>query len=240
MRHHQRHYDHRGAVARNAADAVLVHHPFIAPVQPVADGGHGAGEVQHLLRSHEAGAGHKEGGDLHLGIAQRGDVSDHLGILRRRQDMALRLGAHGFETFQRPWMADRNRCALGQAEQAEGFLRQAEFVRCQQYGIIDDVQRRRHLPARPDHLDLGQRLEFLRLIEGTTAIEIDDALAVGVDADAFEFQHACKLAVRRYGEVDLGQGSPTEDAFGSGKAAAGSISSHHADHSVHPPVGKVP
>ena len=38
----------RGAVAGNAADAMLVHHQLVAPAEPRAHRRHGTGQAQHL------------------------------------------------------------------------------------------------------------------------------------------------------------------------------------------------
>src|SRR5690606_16000057 len=73
------HHDHRGAVAGDAADAVLVHHPALPPVEFLAGIDHGSGEaedfvpVQARLRYRD-----DKGGDLGLGIAVGGDVADDL------------------------------------------------------------------------------------------------------------------------------------------------------------------
>src|SRR5690606_2827967 len=43
------HHDHRGAVAGDAADAVLVHHPALPPVEFLAGIDHGSGEAEDFV-----------------------------------------------------------------------------------------------------------------------------------------------------------------------------------------------
>ena len=69
------HHQHRGAVAGDAADAVLVDHRaaahLVLPVEPAAGGDHGLGQVQHLVAVElELVGGHDEGRQLDLRVAR--------------------------------------------------------------------------------------------------------------------------------------------------------------------------
>ena len=76
VRGDDRHHQHRGAVARDAADAMLVDHrpgaDVVLPVDALADGDHRLGQVQHLVAVElELVGGDDEGRQLDLRVARR-------------------------------------------------------------------------------------------------------------------------------------------------------------------------
>ena len=120
MRGDDRHHDHRGAVAGNAADAMLVDDDGAVPFQLGAGLGHGARQRQHFAAGHEARRADEEGGDLHVGIAVMRDVVDDAGKLGVAERVSLDLGAHGIEAFRRRRRRHADQAAGGLGEAAEG------------------------------------------------------------------------------------------------------------------------
>ena len=189
VRGHDGHHQHRGAVARDAADAVLVHHRpaanLRAPVQAAADGDHGLGQVQHLVAvEFELVGGHDKGRQLDLGVARRRDVLHHgaqvLAAQAFARDLAVQRGdgGRGLRRIDARGMAGRH----GQA--GEGVLAQAQFHRAHDGRIVHHVQHGEQGLAVGLHLHLRQGLEARGAHHRTVAVQKHHALAPGVDAHA--------------------------------------------------------
>ena len=105
------HDDHAGAIARDAADAVLVRHQGLAPVELLAAVDHGPRQGQDLVALQpDLGAGDHEGGHLDLGIAVGDDVPGDGGVLRCLQALAVDLAMHRGSGTP---VAGRGRCVPG-------------------------------------------------------------------------------------------------------------------------------
>ena len=132
VRGDDRHDDHRGAVARNAADAVLVGDQRLVPVEALARIEHRAGQVQHLVAVELALAGgDQECGDLGLGEVVLGDVADDVAIVVGQvEPLAGDLAAHGVHRRRRLGLRDAHeaslaRCRAGRTPVRTGPARSA-------------------------------------------------------------------------------------------------------------------
>ncbi|MNZ57054.1 hypothetical protein D3C78_750210 [compost metagenome] len=187
-----RHHQHRGAVAGDAADAVLVDHRVLVPVEAAADAGHRIGEEVHLLAVQLAlVGGDHEGGQLDLRIAVRGDVADDAAEVLAIQALAGDLAVQGGNRRRRLGLGDGRRVAVGHAELGEGVLGQAQLAAVDDGGVVDHVEAGEDAPTVGAHLDLGQRLEPLGAVHAAVAVQVGDVLAVGIDGDAAQLQGRC-------------------------------------------------
>ena len=95
-----RHHDHRGAVAGNAADAMFVDDDRAVPAQLGAGPRHRANQRDQFVAGHEARRADQESRDLHVGVAIMRQVIDDLADFLGAQCSALDLAAHGFKTVR--------------------------------------------------------------------------------------------------------------------------------------------
>ena len=137
MRGDDRHHDHRGAIARNAADAMLVDddrrsHSICVPACAIA-----WDKREQFVAGHEAGRADQECGDLHVGIAIMREIIDDGADLRGAQRPALDLGAHRVEAVGRRSRRDGDQTAGRLGKAAKGRLGEAEFIGTDQTVIGD-------------------------------------------------------------------------------------------------------
>ena len=98
VRRDDRHNDHGRAIARDAADAMLVDDDRPVPFELRSGLGHRMGQSEKLVARHETGGADQERRDLHVGIAIVREVIDDRADFRRAQRAALDFGAHRVET----------------------------------------------------------------------------------------------------------------------------------------------
>jgi hypothetical protein len=176
---------HRGAVARNAPDAVLVHHQRLVPVEATAGGDHGFGqEVDLLAVQLGAVAGNHEGGQLDLGIAVAGDVAhDGLEVLAS-QALAGDFLEQGSDRGRRLGLRQGGGVPVLGPELTESVLRQTQLVAGDDAGVVHHVDAGQDAPAIGAHLDFGQGLEALGPVGFALAVQVHHVLVPGVDGHA--------------------------------------------------------
>ena len=123
MGRNNRNYQHRGAVARDATDAVLVGYQVAMPVQALALGHHGACQVHYLFTIQSCLPGrYQEGRDLHPGIAPLRDVARNASEFLRLQAFALDLPTHSLHRLRWACMLNPYCCACFKPQPLEGLL----------------------------------------------------------------------------------------------------------------------
>ena len=175
--------DQRGAIARHPADAVLVHHQRIFPFQGPTGADHGPGQIEGLVRRHEAGAGDQEGGDLHIRIGVADQVPDNGREILWSQGFAHNLATDGAQTLRGAGGLDGDRIAGSDAQAAKDGLRQARLIGRHHIIAVGDHQGGEELSASGAHLDLAR-----------------SGQAFGAKLQAFPRQHDHVFAKRVYGE----------------------------------------
>ena len=96
MGRHNRHDQHRGAVAGNSANAVLVHDQRFTPVQVFAHINHGLGEEENFLAiQFIAVAGNDKGGEFNLGVAVLCNVLHDGREVFRAKSLTVELAVQG-------------------------------------------------------------------------------------------------------------------------------------------------
>ncbi len=184
---HDGHHQHRGAVARNAADAVLVDHQRRLPVKPPAAGHHGFGEEIDLFAVQLAAvAGDHERGQLDLGIAVAGDVAHDRGELFAAQPLAVDLAKQRRHGHRRLGLRNRGGMAVGHIELGKGVFRHTELTAAHDGGVVHHVERGQDAVAIGVHLHLGERLEALGPVDRAVSVEVGHVLVVRVDGHPLE------------------------------------------------------
>ena len=179
-------HDRRGAVARQAAHAVLVHDGRAAPVEALARLDHRARDRDRLGGVEQrVGAGGDVSGELDVGIAAVADVADDRARGVLAEAVAVKLAAHEAHRFDRRGVAELRVLAVGGAEQVPGGLGKAGFVVVQHVGG-DHVHGGDDVPV--PHRDLHAVLaaEALGAADVAVRAHVDHGLLVGVDAGASE------------------------------------------------------
>ena len=188
-----RHDEHAGAVARYAADAVLVGDQGFMPVQLFAAARHSARQRQHLIALHPGlGTGDQEGRHLDLGIAVLHDVAGDRLVVGEGEPLTGDLTMHRMQGRGRFGMCDRGLIVFRQAELLKGLQAQAELPGRGDRRILDHVQhgQNRSVAVLAADLDLRQCLKALAAIDPAIAMQVGHVLLVGVDGDTPEPQRA--------------------------------------------------
>jgi hypothetical protein len=231
VRRHDRDDEKRGAVAWNAADAMLVDDERLLPVEALAGVDHRAREREHLVPIHLGlPGGDQERADLGLGIAARSDVADDFGVVRRREAVAGDLAPHRVHRRGGFGVLDRQRLPRASAELGECLFRKTELARRDDTRVVDDVEDREHALAVRADFDLGQCLESLGPVDRALAVHVRDILAIGIDRNPPQPQrahplvlHGITIARGRRRRPDSDQRPAPRQLRGSGNApAAGS------------------
>ena len=139
-----RHHDHGGAVARNAADAMLVDDDRVLPFQLRAGGGHRVNQSEQFTAGHEARRTDQECGDLHVRIAVVRQIADDGIDFGRLERPAPNLAADGIEAFGRGGRTDRHETAGGLGEAAECRLGEPDFIGPDQAVVVRDQEGGKH------------------------------------------------------------------------------------------------
>ena len=182
VRRHDGHDQHGGTVARDAADAVLVHHQALVPIKPLARGHHGVGEEEHFFAVQlVAVARDDEGRELDLGIAVLGDITHDGTQVFAPQALPRDLAEQRPHGFGRLGLRHRHLVASLHTQKGKGVFGQPQLIARDDAEVIHHVQGSQNAPAVGAHLNLGQRLETLRTVHSTVTVQISDVLAPGVD-----------------------------------------------------------
>ena len=182
MRGHDGHHQHRRAVTGDAADAVLVDHHALVPVQALTDFRHRLGEEVDLLAIELAlVGGDDKGGELDLRVAAFGDVTHDGAKILARQALAGNLAMQGGNGAGRLGLRYLRRMTVPHAKLGKRIHAQTDLVAAHDARVIDHVQGRQHLAPIGAHFHLGQGLETFGAIDGTVAMQIGDVLAIGID-----------------------------------------------------------
>ena len=201
MRCHDGHHQHRGAVARNAADAVLVDHLRGTPVEPAAGVDHGFGQVVDLFAVELAPVGgHHKGGQLDLGIVVlRNVLHDGVKVLAP-EPLAVDLAKQRFHRGRWLGLGHPGLVAVFDSQQRKRVFRQADLAAADDALVVDHIERGHHMPAVGADLHLGEGLKAFGAVDRAVAVQVDHVLAVGVDGDAPQAQRG-GMAVARSGGV---------------------------------------
>ena len=169
---------------------MLVGHQVAIPVQALTLGHHGARQVHDLVPIQaRLTRRHKEGGDLHLGVAPLRDVACDLHELLGAEPLALYLAPDRIHRCGGLRMADADLAPLYHVERCDRLGRQAQFSGCYERLVVDHVEDREDaLVGVAAHLDLGERLEALGAVHGTVSMQVGDVFVVGVDSDTAQGQ----------------------------------------------------
>ena len=201
MRGDDGYHQHRGAVARQPAYAVLVDDQTLVPVQPAPASDHGLGEeIDFLAVQLAAIARDDEGGQLDLGIAQLGNVAqDGVEILALKA-FAAYLAKQRRNRLRRLGLGDGHRVAGRRTQAVKRVLRQADLAAVDNVGVAGDVERGQQVAITDAQLQLGQRLKALGAVDLAVPVQVGDVLAVGVYRDTAQGQAGAVLcAVVQFG-----------------------------------------
>ena len=180
--------DRGGPVARQAADAVLVHDGRCAPIQALSHGDHGAGESNDLGAVKSARrAGGNERGQLDIGIASGHNIAHDFSEFGVVEPPAVNFGANVAQRIEWPGMADSDGGTLNRTEPGPGYLRQGRFTWSQEVAR-DAVERRNDRGATDGHTNARVGREALGPADVAVASHIDNRFLMGVDAEALEAQ----------------------------------------------------
>src|SRR5690606_22139614 len=184
--HHQR----CGAIAGQAADTVLVEHLFAAPVETLADGNHGLGQIGGFYQAEAiAGAGSDEGGDLDVAVAASGNIAHHRIEITAFERATVNLGAHAGQRIQRRRMRHRNAIAVAGTELEPGAFRYADHLGFAfKSRAAEDVERADNAAAIQLQLYARQGVEAFGATDRRLAPDIGGCLLMGVDAEAYQRQ----------------------------------------------------
>ena len=178
--HHQR----RGAVARQAADAMLVHHQRRGPGQALADLDHGPGQVHGLgLVQRQGGRGGEEGRQLHVGVAATDHVEDDGGEVAGFEPSPMHAAAHAGQRFQYRWMPHLHAVAVADAQRRPGRFGQHHQVTSEQVAI-GLVEQGLHLAVTGHDQHLRARGQALGMADVAVHVHDRDALVLGMQAHA--------------------------------------------------------
>ena len=159
MRGDNRHHNHRGAVAGNAADAVLIDDNGRIPGERGTGVSHCESEVEEFVGRQETGASDEEGCDFHVGVSVTDDVLNDRLDLVTAQRFATDLGPHIFEALRTARGRDEDRISLREPHAAESGLRETDLVRPNHRVVMTDIEARDDGAAVVLHLQTLERLE---------------------------------------------------------------------------------
>ena len=188
VRRHDRHHDHRRAIARDSADAMLVDNDRPIPLELRSRLGHRLGQGEKLAARHEAGRADQERGDLHVGIAIVRQVIDDCADFRGAQRAALDLGAHRIEAVGRSGRRDRHEAAGRLGEAAERRFGKAEIVGADQSIVIRDKQGCQQYFGIPTEFDAAETAKDLRTKRLGPARDHGHVFAARIQIDTADLQ----------------------------------------------------
>ena len=199
VRRHDRHHDHRRAIARNSADAMLVDDDRPVPFELRSRLSHRVGQGEKLVARHEARGTDQERGDLHVGIAIMREVIDDGADFRGAQRAALDLGAHRIEAVGRSGRRDRHEAAGGLGEATERRFGKAEIVGADQSVVIRDKQGCQQHLGIATQFDTAETAKDLRPQRLGPARDHGHVFAAGIQIDTADLQ----LRTQRIGGVHI-------------------------------------
>ncbi|MNJ45178.1 hypothetical protein D3C77_402630 [compost metagenome] len=182
------HHDRRGPVARQAADAVLVHDDVRRPAQAVADVHHGAGERHELgvvERKHRGGG--QKGREMDGRVASSrhilDDPLDRALVQPRSIDPATNAG-HGLDGRS---VAHRDGIARCHLQKSPSLFRERRLVEAEDVPV-HLVQGGVDFPASGREQHLGAGRQALRAADGAVAPHQNYRFVLGVKAEAARLQ----------------------------------------------------